>query len=125
MANQIVWVDIPVLDLERAISFYSAVLGTELAQMEFPSGKLGFLPGRGDAVSGCLFQSETIRPSDHGPLIYLNCEGRLDVAVAAVPSGGGTIVEDIHEIGPHGYRAIILDSEGNRIALHSHTPSGA
>ena len=46
-------------------------------------------------------------------------------AVTAVPAAGGTVVLDTHEIGPHGYRAIILDSEGNRIALHSHSPSAA
>ena len=27
MANQVVWVDIPVKDLDRAIKFYSAVIG--------------------------------------------------------------------------------------------------
>lgn len=124
MANQIVWVDIPVLDLDRALSFYSAVLGTELERMDYSEGALGFLPGRSGDVSGCIFVSDTLRPSDNGPLIYLNCEGRLDKAVEAVPGAGGVVAVDVHEIGPHGYRAIILDSEGNRIALHSRSLSG-
>ena len=34
---------------------------------------------------------------------------------------GGRILEPPHSLGPHGYRALLLDSEGNRIALHSNT----
>ena len=57
--------------------------------------------------------------STGGPLLYLNANGRLDQAVAAAAANGGKVVEPKHQIGPHGYRAIVLDSEGNRIALHS------
>jgi predicted enzyme related to lactoylglutathione lyase len=52
-------------------------------------------------------------------LIYLNCEGRLDVAIAAVGLNGGKVIQYKHQIGEHGFRAIVLDTEGNRIALHS------
>jgi predicted enzyme related to lactoylglutathione lyase len=34
---------------------------------------------------------------------------------------GGTVLNPSHAIGTHGFRAIILDSEGNRVALHSMT----
>ena len=119
MANQIVWCDIPVVDLDRAIRFYSAVLGETVAKEEMPGMALGLFPhGQGD-VGGCLHKSDHDRPSDHGPLIYLNCNGRLDDAIAAVTAQGGKIMQPKHAIGPYGYRAIILDSEGNRVALHS------
>jgi predicted enzyme related to lactoylglutathione lyase len=52
-------------------------------------------------------------------LVYLNAQGRLDEAVAAVVANGGKVIQPKHPIGPHGFRAIIHDSEGNRIALHS------
>jgi predicted enzyme related to lactoylglutathione lyase len=52
-------------------------------------------------------------------LLYFNCEGRLDQAIAAVEPNGGKIVQPRHQIGPYGFRAVVLDSEGNRIALHS------
>ena len=52
-------------------------------------------------------------------MIYLNVNGRLDDAIAAVAAHGGKVIQPKHEIGPFGFRAIVLDSEGNRIALHS------
>jgi uncharacterized protein len=119
MPNQIVWVDIPVADLDRAIRFYSAVLGNAVTKQEYPGMTIGLLPGSDPDVTGCLHSSETDRPSDHGPLLYFNCKGRLDEAVAAVAPGGGKVLQPKHPIGPYGFRAIVLDSEGNRIALHS------
>jgi hypothetical protein len=32
---------------------------------------------------------------------------------------GGKILNAKHQIGPYGFRAVIQDSEGNQIALHS------
>jgi len=121
MANSIVWVDIPVLNLDRSIKFYSAVIGSPVAKQEYPGMSIGLLPhveGKGE-VSGCLFTLPDAKPSDQGPLIYLNAQGRLDQAVAAVESNGGKVLQPKHAIGPHGFRAVILDSEGNRVALHS------
>ena len=119
MANQIVWVDIPVLDLDRAIRFYSAVLGGEVLRQEYPGMAIGLLPGYDSDVSGCLFIKNDEPPTATGPLVYLNAQGRLDEAVATVEPNGGTVLQPPHPIGPHGFRAVILDSEGNRVALHS------
>ena len=44
MSNQIVWVDIPVADLDRAIKFYSAVLDNEVVKQSFSGMSLGLLP---------------------------------------------------------------------------------
>jgi uncharacterized protein len=121
MKNQFVWVDIPVLDLDRAIKFYSAVLGAEVALQSFSGDSFGLLPHAQTNVSGCLYQSEDNRPSQTGPLIYLNADGRIDGAISAVLENGGKIIQEKHQIGEHGYRAVILDSEGNKIALHSST----
>jgi hypothetical protein len=119
MANRVVWVDIPVLDLDRAIRFYSVVLGAPVKKEVTPGPVLGILPHENEAVSGCLIQKEGEKPAGYGPLLYLNVEGRLDQALAAVSANGGKVIEPTHEIGPYGFRAIILDSEGNRVALHS------
>jgi predicted enzyme related to lactoylglutathione lyase len=118
MGNSVVWVDIPVADLDRAIRFYGAVLGQAVAKHEFPGGKMGVLPHEG-GVGGCLVQMRDGRPSANGPLIYLNCEGRLDQAQAIVETNGGKVLEAKHSIGQHGFRAVVLDTEGNRVALHS------
>jgi uncharacterized protein len=70
-------------------------------------------------VGACLVNSTDDRPSDRGLLIYLNANGRLDEAIAAVVPCGGRVLKPKHAIGPYGWRAVILDSEGNRVALHS------
>jgi predicted enzyme related to lactoylglutathione lyase len=119
MANSIVWCDIPVLDLKRAIRFYSAVLGSQVKQEQFPRMTIGILPHKDGEVGGCLFKGSDDKPSDQGAMIYLNANGRLDEAIAAVVPHGGKVLKPKHAIGPYGSRAIILDSEGNRIALHS------
>lgn len=119
MPNQVVWFDIPVRDLDRAIRFYSALLGQPVQREESPGKAVGVLPHADHEVGGCLFVDDENPPSPHGPLLYLNCQGRLDEALAAAGEHGGQVVRPKHSIGPYGYRAVILDSEGNRIALHS------
>lgn len=124
MANQVVWFDIPVTDLDRAIRFYSAVLGAPVKKQEFPGMVFGQLPHQESEVSGCLTpgcagEEQGNRPSANGPLLYLNCQGRLDVAISAAGLNGGKVLQPKHQIGPYGFRAVVLDSEGNRIALHS------
>ena len=55
MANQIVWCDIPVVNLDRAIKFYSAVLGAEVKRQEFSGTAIAILPHNDGEVGGCLF----------------------------------------------------------------------
>jgi len=119
MANQVVWFDIPVLDLDRAIRFYSAVLGASVKKEESHGMAMAVLPHQQGDVSGCLFAHGKEKPAAEGPLLYLNAQGRLDEAIAAVELNGGKVLQPKHAIGPYGYRAVILDSEGNRLALHS------
>jgi hypothetical protein len=117
--RQAVWFDVPYLDLDQAIAFYSAVLGCEIPKQDGPGFSMGILPHEGSAVGGCLAVRNDTAPSDKGILVYLNCDGRLEEAIAAVVPNGGTVLQEKHAIGPHGFRAIVKDSEGNRVALHS------
>jgi uncharacterized protein len=119
MPNLLVWMDIPVRDLDRAVRFYGGVLDWKVRCEKFPGMTIGiFEHGEGD-VAGCLFVADDVAPSDQGILAYFNCEGRLDEAVARVTKLGGEILQPTHPIGPYGFRAVVKDSEGNRIALHS------
>jgi uncharacterized protein len=119
MNNTIYWADIPVAELDRAMKFYSAVLGAPVKKESKPGMEFGLLPHAETNVSGCLCKTSDNRPSDHGPLIYLSVEGRLDPAIKAAEQNGGKIVVAKTPIGPYGFRAVIMDSEGNHIALHS------
>ena len=123
-ANTLCWTDIPVTNLDRAIKFYSAVLGNEMSKISEAGFEYGLLPHEEQNASGCLCvgsdsAGSNNKPSQSGPLIYLSVEDRLDHAIKATNPNGGKVLEGKHQIGPHGFRAIIVDSEGNRIALHS------
>lgn len=119
MAHQIVWFDLPVLELDRAIKFYTAVLNVKIEREAHGPIAVGVFPHGGDDVSGCLHQVEGEKPSAHGALIYFNVQGRLDDAIAQAEKNGGKILKPKHQIGPWGSRAVVLDTEGNRVALHS------
>lgn len=114
--NRVVWCDIPVANLDRAMAFYRAILNccVEREVGETPFGVIEHDEGNG----GCLVEEkESIAAG--GVLIYLNVNGRIRDAVGKVVPHGGSILHDVHSIGPYGVRAVVLDSEGNRVALHS------
>ncbi len=116
--NRAVWIDIPVTDLERSIAFYQAVLAVEVSKEQFGDIVFGVL-AHDKGNGGCLVVNPSEISSDKGILVYMNVDGRIKDAVAKVTENGGELVQEIHPIGPHGFRALVLDSEGNRLALHS------
>ena len=118
--NRAVWFDIPVIDLDRASDFYSAVLSVSVQREKY--GDISFcVLEHSDGNGGCLVESKEEMCTDKGILLYLNVDNRIKDAVSQVGKLGGQVVQDIHAIGPYGFRAIVLDSEGNRIALHSNS----
>jgi len=68
---------------------------------------------------GCLVPAPDDAGATRGVLLYLNVDGRLRDALQQTEGYGGRVLQRAHPIGPHGWRALVLDSEGNRIALHS------
>ncbi|HST29994.1 MAG TPA: VOC family protein [Chthoniobacterales bacterium] len=127
-ADTLCWTDIPVTNLGRAIKFYSAVLDREVRKISDGKAEYGLLPHDEGNASGCLcIRSDSggidNRPSANGPLVYLLVEGRLKEAVEAARKNGGKILRERQQIGEHGFRAVIIDSEGNRIALHTSAAS--
>jgi len=116
--NRAVWFDIFVVDLKRANAFYSAVLDVRVDEADFDGFSFSVLE-HDEGNGGCLVPGAEQVSSDKGILLYLNVDGRIRDAAAKTAELGGKIIEDVHAIGPHGFRAIVQDSEGNRIALHS------
>jgi predicted enzyme related to lactoylglutathione lyase len=119
--STVVWLDIPVIDLKRAVAFYSAVLAAEVPVQSGEGFEMAFLPHGDQSIGGCLYVDEEIKPAAAGLLVYFNVSGRLDAAIEAATENGGKLLQGKHPIGPHGFKAVVLDSEGNRIALHSPT----
>lgn len=117
--NQFVWVDLGVKDLDRAVQFYQQVLASKLTIETFEQFRFAVFPHQGNGVGGCLVPKADFKPLGDSTLIYLNVDGRINQACSKVSENGGKVLTQPHSIGPHGCRAIILDSEGNVIALHS------
>lgn len=116
--NRAVWFDIPVADLDRAAAFYRGVLAINVEKAQFDNFSFCVLQ-HDDGNGGCLVPKASEVTANTGVLLYLNANGRIRKAVSLVPALGGKVLEPTHAIGPHGFRAVVLDSEGNRIALHS------
>ena len=72
-------------------------------------------------VAGCLFEDKNAVPNSSNMLMYFDVDGRIKDAVEQVTQNHGKVVNNIEAIGPWGYRAIVCDCEGNKIALWSRT----
>lgn len=118
--DRVVWFDLPVADLARASRFYGAVLGIKVHQERAGNMSFAVLEHAGDGNGGCLIPNAK-DVSGAGILVYMNVDGRIRDALRQVETHGGRVLKPVESIGPHGFRAIVLDSEGNRIALHSAT----
>jgi len=120
MKNAINWFEIPVKNFDRAKKFYEQIMNGEIQVMPHPELKYGMLPAdMENGVGGGIVEGPGFEPSDKGPLIYLNGGDDLSIPLAKVEKAGGKILLSKTSIGPNGFMAHLLDTEGNRIALHS------
>lgn len=123
MKNAISWFEIPATDLVRATKFYETIFAVTLHPLDMDSIKMRMFPiddmmGVGGAVvdSGGFHKPSTT----DGPLIYLNGNPDVQTILDRVEAAGGKIMVSKTEISPdYGYMAVIIDTEGNRIGLHS------
>ena len=121
MANILSWFEIPVVDIDRAINFYKKVfIYPEMQQMDFGGFKMAFFPTNSDELGGALCKGEHYVPSGDGIVIYFSVNPDLSEALSKVEPAGGKIIMPKKQISEeYGYMAMFIDSEGNRIALHS------
>jgi predicted enzyme related to lactoylglutathione lyase len=117
------WFEIPVADFDRAKKFYEAIFSYQMPESHMGSTRMGFLlydfqnGGRGGAI---VYNPGFYAPSTTGTLVYLNCEPDLQIVLDRVEGAGGKITRSKSDIGHGlGFWALIEDSEGNRVALHS------
>ncbi|MBA2744862.1 MAG: VOC family protein [Flavisolibacter sp.] len=117
------WFEIPVADFDRAKKFYEKIFDYIMPESVMGEARMGFFiydfqnQGRGGAI---VHQPGFHDPSLTGSLIYLNCEPDLQAVLDRVEAAGGKIEKWKDLVGENlGFWAVIHDTEGNRVALHS------
>ena len=118
--NPVGWFEIPVIDLDRAVAFYEHVF--QITMVEQPKGKyeMAWFPMKEGAFGACgtLVMGEGHAPSPNGVLIYFSVPD-VDAALMRVEDRGGRVLQRKSSIGEYGFIGLLIDSEGNRIGLHS------
>ncbi|MCA9386375.1 VOC family protein [Candidatus Dojkabacteria bacterium] len=121
--NPVAWFEVPVTDLDRAEKFYNAVFGYKLERQDEMDGMtMSWFPmdmdAPGAAGSLVLGQGE---PSDKGVLVYFS-HPDIDSGLERVEEYGGKVLMEKTDIDEFGFMALIIDSEGNQIGLHTSKP---
>ena len=117
------WFEIPVADMARAIAFYEAVFDLEIQMQDLNELQMGIFPfaeGAMGAWGALVKHLDFYHPSaSEGPLLYFSCRD-VQVQTDRIERAGGTVLQPKKLISEGvGYMALFLDSEGNRLALHS------
>jgi uncharacterized protein len=122
--DAISWFEIPAVDLDRAQKFYEAIFETQLIPMDTPNVQMRMFPVADmmTGIGGAICKAEGFyKPSaTDGPLIYLNGNPDVQNVLNRIEAAGGKIVVPKTEISPeYGFMAVFIDTEGNRVGLHS------
>lgn len=112
--------EIPATEISRAVDFYQEILSIKIEKLEMPEMQMGIFPYEGQMVTGVILKAEGYRPSADGVTIYLNGGDNLQFVLDKVEKNGGKILvpKTLHA-DESGYFALFLDSEGNKMGLHS------
>ena len=117
------WFEIPVADIDRAQRFYETLFARSMRREQMGPQTLAVFAYEEDGIGGALLKSATApRPGTDGTLVYLNAKPSLDAVLARARELGAEVLMPKLEL-PNdiGFIAQIVDSEGNRVGLHSPT----
>jgi predicted enzyme related to lactoylglutathione lyase len=112
-----IWVEIPVHDLDRAAAFYQQMLDLSVGEITDDGIRrtinLANISPEG-RTEASLDKTANFEPCDKGPLVYFQVTGNpLEWVEVA-----GKIVQDKTAMSDADTYAVILNSEGNLIALY-------
>jgi len=117
--NFVTWFEIPAYNHCRSVAFYNYIFGIQMTTVELNGFAMGFFPAE-NGITGAIVTGNGCVPSEVGPLIYLNAGDDLNNVLYRVNEAGGRVVlEKTFLSESAGYFALFIDSEGNRLALHS------
>lgn len=118
--NPVGWFEIYVQDMARAKMFYESVFGVQLVKLDSPEIEMWAFPMQAEryGASGALVRMPDFPSGANSVLVYFNCTD-CAVEAARAASSGGKVEKDKFSIGQYGYISLVIDTEGNRIGLHS------
>jgi len=121
--HAISWFEIPAKDINRAQKFYEAIFDITMVPIDLAQIQMRLFPIENQMNIGgaVVYNDQFYKPSStEGPLVYLNGNPDLKNILGKIEAAGGKIIVPKTQISPdHGYMALFIDSEGNRMALHS------
>ncbi len=120
MDNPVGWFEIYVEDLERAKSFYETVFGVQLSKIEGTGIEMLAFPMQeeGYGAPGALVRMPGFPVGENSVLVYFSCAD-CSVEAKRAEQAGGKIQKEKRSIGQYGFIALVVDTEGNMIGLHS------
>jgi uncharacterized protein len=114
------WIEIPVVDMERAKRFYHELLGVGLNEMQMGGNDYALLDVKDKFNTGCLVKGDGYAPCMQGVVVYLNGGEDLSAVLARVTGAGGKVLLPKTFLSKEaGHIAYLCDTEGNKIGLHS------
>ena len=116
--SAISWFEIPATDIERARRFYEAIFAIAMRPLDLGDLQMALFPAGGGAI--CQHKTFYKPSGEAGALVYLKADPDLAVVMARVEKAGGKVTVPKRQISPeYGYMGVFVDTEGNRVALHS------
>ena len=119
-SNPVGWFEIYVQDMNRAKAFYESVFKTQLQKLEGPGIDMWAFPMQpeGSGAPGALIRMEGFPSGGNSTIVYFICQD-CSVEAKRASTQGGKIFKDKFSIGQYGFIALVTDTEGNMIGLHS------
>jgi len=120
MKNLISIVEIPTSDFSRAVDFYQTVLAISIEEAMMGETRMGVMPANGETVNVVLVNGSDYKPTVEGTVLYFNAGNDLQPMLDKIEKNGGQVIVPKTEISPEmGFFALFIDTEGNRLGLHS------
>lgn len=120
MHNIVTFIDIPSRDFGRAVDFYSQVFGYEIHAADVMGTQMGFFPSDWKNASAAIVYGPQYATSSEWVLVYLNALDKMDEILEKISTHWGQVLMPKTFVSDEvGYVAIFLDTEGNKLALHS------
>lgn len=117
--NYVNWFEIPALNIQRAVAFYNHIYELDMEIVESENYAMAFFPAD-EGIGGAIVAGQGCVPSETGSLLYLNGGKDLNTTLEKIEVAGGRVILPKTLINQEsGYFAIFIDTEGNRLALHS------